>query len=263
MSIQSSPEAAVAARFASETSNHTMTVLHEDGLYRHLRFAAPGRGSFGAFELITWPRNLVVKTGWTFHFDIDATPDMFDLFRRTAFSGEINPSYWSEKVRAGRDEVEGFNPDLLKGEIASTLAQWMRDDLDTRVTRQAKELGFTATELRDKPGVRRELSRQVRPEWMAANRELRKAVHDHFFGDFADYNIEYESEAHRSLGDFTHSPEGEAPQWPYYFADWHEWRLSDYSPGFLHSCHAIRHGIDMYDAAKATSAPSQREAGAL
>lgn len=239
-------DTSLAARFAG----HQVTVLHEDGLYRHLRFASPERGSFGAFEIITWPYNLVVKSGWTFHFDIDATPDMLDVFRNTAWSGEINPSYWQEKVKAGRDEIEGFEPDLLKWEIASTLAQWMRDDLDNRVKKQAKRLGFTQQELKTTPGIRTELARQVRAEWRAANRKLREAVHEHFFSDTADYNVEYESEAHRALHDFTYSPEGEAPQWPYYFADWHEWRLNDFTPGFLHTCHAIRHGVDLYDAAR-------------
>ncbi|MBQ1167354.1 hypothetical protein KBZ21_56070, partial [Streptomyces sp. A73] len=68
-----------------------MTVLHDDGLYRHLKVANPEHGSIGAVHLISWPYNLVVKTGWTVHFDIDATPDMFDLFRKTALPGEINP----------------------------------------------------------------------------------------------------------------------------------------------------------------------------
>lgn len=243
----------IAARFARDTAKHEMTVLHDDGLYRHLRFMNPAHGSIGAFELITWPYNLVVKSGWTFHFDIDATEDMFDLFRRTALTGQINPGYWQEKVRAGRDEVEGFNPDLLKWEIASTLAQWMRDDLDTRVEKWAKEVGFTQEELNKRPGIRKELARQVRPEWMNANRQLREAVEGHFFSDMADYNIEYESEAHRALYDFSYTPDGEAPQWPYHFADWHEWRLGDYTPGFLHSCFAIRHGIDVYDASRKTA----------
>ena len=240
---------ASAARFARDTAKHEMTLKHEDGLYRHLKFMNAENGSFGAFELITWPYNLVVKTGWTFHFDIDATPDMFDLFRRTARTGQINPGYWSEKVRAGRDEVEGFNPDLFKGEIASTLAQWMRDDLDSRITKRAKELGIT---WKVTPGEDRNvLARQVRSEWRAANRQLREAVHEHFFdGDVADYNIEYESEAHRALHDFAFRPEGDDREYPYYFADWHEWRLKDFTPGFLHSCHAIRHGIDVYDAAR-------------
>jgi hypothetical protein len=241
----------IAARFA----NHQMTALHEDGLYRHLRFEGTADSPFGGypFELITWPYNLVVKSGWTFHFDIDATPDMFDLFRRTAFSGRINPGYWAEKVRAGRDEVKGFDPDLMKAEIASTIAQWMRDDLDTRVEKHAKELGFTQEDLRSVPGVRKELARQIRPEWRAANRELREAVHEHFFSDMADYNIEYESEAHRALHDFSFRPEGDDSEYPHYFADWHEWPLTDYTPGFLHCCHAIRHGIDLYDAARKTT----------
>lgn len=240
----------IAARFARDTAAHTMTVKHEDGLYRHLKFMNPEHGSFGAFELITWPYNLVVKTGWTFHFDIDATPDMFDLFRRTALTGQINPGYWAEKVRAGRDEVKGYDPELLKGEIASTLAQWMRDDLDDRVGAQAQELGFTPEELQETPGIRKELARQVRSDWMKANRELRETVQDHFFGDMADYNVEYESEAHRALHEFSFRPDGSDAEYPHYFADWHEWRLTDFTPGFLHSCYAIRHGIDLYDAAR-------------
>jgi hypothetical protein len=242
----------ISARFARDTAKHQMTVLHDDGLYRHLKFMNPEHGSFGAFELITWPYNLVVKTGWTFHFDIDATPDMFDLFRKTALKGQINPGYWSEKVRAGRDEVKGFNPDLLKAEIASTVAQWMRDDLDIRVEKWAKEMGFTQEDLRQ-PGIRKELARQVRSDWRAANRQLRKAVHEHFFSDFADYNVEFESEAHRALHDFTFRPEGDDSEYPYYFADWHEWTLKDFTPGFLHSCYAIRHGIDLHDAARKTA----------
>lgn len=240
----------IAARFARNTAGHQMIVLHGDGLYRHLQFMAPGHGSIGSFQLITWPYNLVVKAGWTFHFDIDATEDMFDLFRRTAFTGEINPSYWAEKVRAGRDEIKGYDPELLKGEIASTLAQWMRDDLADRVWQQAKKRGFNPEELDARPSLRRWLSRQVRSEWMAANRGLREAVHEHFFSDMAGYGIEYESEAHRALHEFSHRPEGYDGPYPYHFTDWHEWRLKDFTPGFLHCCHAIRRGIDLYDAAR-------------
>jgi hypothetical protein len=240
----------IAARFARDTAGHQMSVLHEDGLYRHLKFMNPEHGSFGSFQLITWPYNLVVKTGWTFHFDIDATPDMFDLFRKTALTGQINPGYWSEKVRAGRDEVEGYDPDLLKWEIATTIAQWMRDDLDIRVDKHAKKLGFTTKELNARPGLRKELARQIRSEWRAANRELREAVHEHFFSDFADYNIEYEEEAHRALHDFSFRAKGDDSLYPHYFADWHEWRLKDFTPGFLHCCYAIRCGIDLWDAAR-------------
>ncbi|MFB6977754.1 hypothetical protein [Streptomyces scopuliridis] len=191
----------IAARFARDTAAHQMTVLHEDGLYRHLRFASPERGSFGAFELITWPYNLVAKTGWTFHFDIDATPDMLDLFRNTASSGEINPSYWQEKVRAGRDEIEGFSPDIFERKIKQYVKDAIRDGSAPR-------------------GIGREVTQEIF-EW----------------GDTA-----HEAGARAELDAFSY--EG----WT--FGETREWDFSEYTPGFLHSCRAIRHGIDIYDAAR-------------
>lgn len=189
----------IAKRFAS----HEMTVLHEDGLYRHLRFEGPDDSPFGRspFELITWPYNLVVKAGWTFHFDIDATPDMLDLFRRTAFSGEINPGYWSEKVRAGRDEIEGFDPDLFEQQVKQYVVEAIRNGDAPR-------------------GIGAEVTREIF-EW----------------GD-----ISHEDGARSALNSFKY--EG----WS--FGETWEWDFSAYTPGFLHSCHAIRHGVAQYDAAR-------------
>lgn len=191
----------IAARFAEDTAAHQMAVLHEDGLYRHLRFASPDRGSFGAFELITWPYNLVAKTGWTFHFDIDATDDIFEVFRRTAFPGEINPSYWQEKVRAGRDEIEGFDENLFEQQVKEHVVQAIREGDAPR-------------------GLGREVTNEIF-EW----------------GD-----ISHEAGARQALEDFRFQG------WT--FGEAWEWDFRDYTPGFLHSCHAIRHGIDLYDAAR-------------
>lgn len=190
-----------AAIFARDTAAHRMTVLHEQGLYRHLRFEAPERGSVGPFELITWPYNLVVKAGWTFHFDIDATPDMFDLFRKTALTGQINPGYWSEKVRAGRDEIEGFDPDLFEQQVKQHVVEAIRNGDAPR-------------------GIGAEVTREVF-EW----------------GD-----ISHEAGARQTLGDFRYQ------DWT--FGETWEWNFCDYTPGFLHCCHAVRHGIDLYDAAR-------------
>ncbi|MFE2930665.1 hypothetical protein [Streptomyces sp. NPDC059278] len=191
----------IAARFKRDTATHEMTVKHKDGLYRHLRFASPERGSFDAFELITWPYNLVVKAGWTFHFDIDATPDMLALFRNTAFSGEINPSYWQEKVRAGRDEIEGFCEDLFEQQVKQHVVEAIRSGDAPR-------------------GIGREVTRDIF-EW----------------GD-----ISHEAGARAELEAFSY--EG----WT--FGETWEWKFADYTPGFLWSCHAIRHGITVYDAAQ-------------
>lgn len=186
-----------AARFAG----HEVTALHEEGLYRHLRFETPGKRGAYAFELITWPYNLVVKAGWTFHFDINATPDMFVLFRNTAFSGEINPGYWQEKVRAGRDEVKGFDENLFEQQVKQHVVDAIRSGDAPR-------------------GIGAEVTRDIF-EW----------------GD-----ITHEAGARAELDAFSY--EG----WT--FGETWEWDFSDYKPGFLHCCHAIRHGIDVYDAAR-------------
>lgn len=195
----------IAARFARGTAGHELTVKHEDGLYRHLRFENPERGSIGPFELITWPYNLVVKSGWTFHFDIDATPDMFDLFRKTAFTGEINPYYWSEKVRAGRDEVDGFSSEQFDQQVKEHVVRAIREGDAPR--------GIGAAVTRDIFG----------------------------WGD-----ISHEAGARQEMSDFRYE------DWT--FGETWEWDFRDYTPGFLHSCHAIRRGIDLWDAAETSAA---------
>ncbi len=104
----------IAARFARETAGHKMTVLHEDGLYRHLVFTDP-KNSFYWFELITTPGQLVFSgDGESFVFR--RLTDMFKFFRsglRRNGSIEINPQYWSEKLTSDRDSVMGYQEDLF------------------------------------------------------------------------------------------------------------------------------------------------------
>lgn len=189
----------IAARFA----RHTVTVLHEDGPYRHLRFEDDADSPFGrySFDLITWPYNLVVKAGWVFHFDIDATEDMFVLFRKTALTGEINPGYWSEKVRAGRDEIDGFDPNLFEQQVKRYVVEAIREGDAPR-------------------GIGARVTNDI----------------------FAWGDVDHEAGARRELEDFRYQ------DWT--FGDVSEWDFRDYTPGFLHCCHAIRHGIDVWDAAR-------------
>jgi hypothetical protein len=92
----------IAARFARETRNHQMHVLHEDGLYRHLMFTDPA-GGFYRFDLITWPHNLFLRgDGFSFGFAIYPADDIFNMFRGSRHHCGINPGYWQEKVTAGK-----------------------------------------------------------------------------------------------------------------------------------------------------------------
>jgi hypothetical protein len=82
------------ARFIKDTAEHEMTILHNDGLYRHLRFKKPGT-RFYWFDLITWPGYLTIA-GDMGTFTFERTEDMLTFFRG---AGDINPQYWSEKIR--------------------------------------------------------------------------------------------------------------------------------------------------------------------
>jgi hypothetical protein len=88
----------IAARFARETDGHKMTVVHDDGLYRHLRFV--GTNDLYWYEIVTTPGQLTFSgDGDSFVFRL--APDMFDMFRQSAEPGGINPVYWAEKCRTG------------------------------------------------------------------------------------------------------------------------------------------------------------------
>jgi hypothetical protein len=45
--------------FRRETAGHQMTVMRDEGLYRHVRFSTSGSGLYW-FGLITWPGCLTV-----------------------------------------------------------------------------------------------------------------------------------------------------------------------------------------------------------
>jgi hypothetical protein len=109
-----------AARFARETRNHTLTVRHDDGLYRHLVLADPS-GGFYRFDLLTWPHNVFLRgDGFSFGFSIYPTKDIFDMFRGSR-SGGINPSYWQEKVTAGK--VRAWSEDLFRAWVLDEAAK--------------------------------------------------------------------------------------------------------------------------------------------
>lgn len=73
-----------------------MTVLKDDGLYRHLRFKKAGT-SFYWFDIVTWPQNLMIR-GDMGSFAFSRIEDMFEFFRDSG--QDINPGYWSEKLTA-------------------------------------------------------------------------------------------------------------------------------------------------------------------
>jgi hypothetical protein len=110
---------AMADRFAKETAEHEMTVLHDDGLYRHLKFRNAEHG-FYWYELVTWPGFLAVG-GDVDHYVFSRVEDMFTFFRRNGNEHGINPSYWSEKIQDGRERAEAYSEDVFKQRVTEDL----------------------------------------------------------------------------------------------------------------------------------------------
>jgi hypothetical protein len=196
------------ARFQRDTATHRMTVLHDNGLYRHLRFRshhlcndAKFRPTSSAywFDLVTWPGCLAIN-GDCGSFLFSRQQDMFDFFRSRY---GINPQYWAEKVQAGQT------------------AAYSQDKFRQHVAEEAKDCEG------DYPG-------------------LTAAIEARIFGDLREWDTGYEDGAREALRDFTYLPAGAKGE-PFTFADAWEWDLRDYDWQFLWCCHAIRWGIRQYD----------------
>jgi hypothetical protein len=80
--------------FLKDVSGHTMTILLDQGVHRHLLFKNPGSGYFH-FHIVTYPGALVFS-GDMGCYVFERLNDMFDFFTES----KPNLGYWAEKVEA-------------------------------------------------------------------------------------------------------------------------------------------------------------------
>lgn len=102
-----------------------MQVLHDDGLYRHLRFRNPDRGEYW-YDLITTPGTLTI-TGDMGDFLFRREEDMFGFFGRR--NTTIDAHYWAQKVVAGT--THEFDADLYKQNLTQVFFDVI-DDLSNK-----------------------------------------------------------------------------------------------------------------------------------
>lgn len=127
--------------FLRDVARHKMEVLHNDGLYRHLRFSQPDNSNLW-FEIVTWPDILTIHGDmgtWTF----SRIDDMFRFFRnRRAL--DINADYWGEKlclgVHGGSSAAKRFDGDDFLKQLIEQLDGYglEADDLEA-VTEAIRE----------------------------------------------------------------------------------------------------------------------------
>lgn len=101
---------------AEAFGKHEMTVMHRQGLYRHLRFQAKGTWVYG-FDLVTWPGYLFVG-GDISDYVFSRQRDMFEFF---ALDRDINPQYWAEKITP-RIVTTAYDPTAVQRYVDERIA---------------------------------------------------------------------------------------------------------------------------------------------
>lgn len=132
--------------FLKDVANHQMTIMRDDGVYRHIRFKQPGTNEM-YFDLVTWP-GWLCYSGDMGTYVFQRHEDMFEFFRRPQRflpphprSGDpvlrINLGYWSEKVQAEerREGVEQYSAEKFSARIK----EWLDDAEASDEIREAVE----------------------------------------------------------------------------------------------------------------------------
>lgn len=121
----------VLTQFITDVRDHKMSVEHDDGVFRHLRFQKPDAWMYH-FEITTWPGHLTI-TGDMGTFTFARLHDMFQFFNEP----RINAGYWAEKLRA-TDTNGGhtsFSEEKFRAEVEKQLLQFKKELDDTSETR--------------------------------------------------------------------------------------------------------------------------------
>lgn len=110
-------------RFREDVKDHRVTVLREDGLYRHLRCS---RGGYAyQFDVVTWPGYLAY-TGDMGSFVFSRLPDMFEFFRgrREAL---VDLGYLAEKAVAADkpDGIRRYSEDRFREAVLADFAEFV------------------------------------------------------------------------------------------------------------------------------------------
>lgn len=216
--------------FLQNVESHQMEIFRDDGLYRHLRFKKPGTSCMH-FDLVTWPGYLAYS-GDMGCYVFSRLPDMFEFFRtdreRAAYLQRdgrqlyINLGYWSEKLQAvdgNRHHASAteFGEEKFNRVVLEDLVEWLRENR-SRTTKEE----------------RRELWDEV----------MSKVI-----------DADSDSGGHLKQAaaiDFRHFVNNDVRS--FYFRDFWEHNVTEYTSRFVWCCYALAWGIQKYDEQKGGAA---------
>lgn len=204
-------------QFLAEVTNHQLTILRDDGLYRHIRLQEPGT-MLQHFDILTWPGSLCY-TGDMGTYVFSRTTDMFTFFRireqdKVYFELDqtlrIKPGYWAEKVDAGDNRHRGNGVQNFSIERAKALVEeWLKGDAE---------------------------------EIEALDADLKESIENSLWDI---HNASDEWEFITAMRDYVR-PEGS----PVSFEDFFERDLREFEGSYIFACYAIVWAIEQYDKVK-------------
>ncbi|TMN38823.1 hypothetical protein CWC03_10775 [Pseudoalteromonas sp. S2755] len=123
-----------AEKFLKDVKQHRVTVIKDDGMYRHLLVREPGTVC-QSFNIVTSP-GILFYYGDMGSFTFSRVQDMFEFFRDSKL--RINAHYWSEKLVSvdRHGGYKAFSFDKFKTNVldyCETEAQkeWIRSELNS------------------------------------------------------------------------------------------------------------------------------------
>lgn len=221
---RNNPYADILKRFRVETRDHQMKVLHDEKLYRHLRFMDPKNSSYW-FELITTPGQLTFSGDGT-SFTFRRLDDMFEFFRKKNLE-HMDVHYIAEKCTSAMNRQEGlkaFDEDAFR----KVLMEQVGYALEGTIPEKEAEA-------------------------------FKAAIQEDIFDSYGTY---HETEAYRAVEDFEFKwakPDSPKDHWrnpkkteEFHFDDAWEWfnASREYDWWFSWACHAIVWGVKEYDRSK-------------
>lgn len=114
--------------FLKCVEKHRIIVIRDDGIYRHIRFKAPGTCN-QFFDLTTWPGYLCYS-GDMGTYVFQRMEDMFQFFRGSKNEPFINPRYWGEKLEAVGEQsgFKKFSADAFRERVQDHFKMYCEDN---------------------------------------------------------------------------------------------------------------------------------------
>lgn len=224
------------SHFQKETAEHVLTVLKDDGVYRHLRVGRLGTGMW-SWRVVTWPGYLAIVGDVADGYMFSRVTDMLDFFRTGSRDGrDIDFSYWAEKVQGcTREDLREFSEDAFLEAVHKDLFEF-NDVTDLSVEADMREEGGT-----DGEAVADAIKALRERIWSDA-----REVSDPYGQDRAYYEwlSEYEVEVPEILQDalVLRSP------WAPWADDYYEMDATEWDDQFLIACWALALTVSLWDA---------------